>query len=293
MKNNSKSWADVTTQNQYKGTKNDWPDLSNQTNQHKSNIKQDDDYSNTSTPPVNFSERMHSLTNVLEQMSTNDAEQNKHETQAHKSRDDIRAERKVRRKVKKIEKDERLFQEKLAQIREPKTQKIKIVDQNAMETYLANQKINSNRNRRTKSKNSVVKVNLLDVLNVQVVRPIDRSCFQNRQTIKLTSSTQQHKGKKSQFKKKKYVSRLKRSILLSRRLRNQVKPNVDSVVVEPTSTNLEDPQDNKESLTKDQNKTTKNDDTTEITTITSTESYKSTEITTLPPNVKFSRKFRP
>lgn len=272
MKNSSKSWAEVTTPSKYKNAISDWPNLSNQ---NKSKAQGNEDCAVTDS----LSDE---ITNLIEGLSTNDTEEKKSENQSDKSREEIRDERKLRRKAKKIEKNEKLFQQKLAQIREPKTQKIKLVDKAVMENYLANRNIIScNKSRRSKFKNNTaVKVDLVDLINAQVVKPIDRSFIQSKQTTKLTNNTQRHKGKKREYQKKKYVSKLKRSILLSRLQRNPIKLNVSNEDVEPTNTDLKVPEVNdKESLDKGKNETSSSD--------------KFSQITSLSSTVKFSRKFRP
>lgn len=268
MKNSSKSWAEVTTPSKYKSNVNDWPDLNNQ---HKSSAQENENCGTASSSDP--------ISNVMERLSIKDVEEKNQETQSYRSREEITTERKLRRKAKKIVKDEKLFQQKLSQIREPKTQKVKIVDKAVMETYLANQNISFSKNRRGKFKNhSAVKVNLVDLINAQVVKPIDRTFIQSKQTTKSTNTTQRHKGKKREYQKKKYVSKLKKIILLSRLQRNTMKINVDNKVVEPTITDFNVPECS-ESFEKERNETTS--------------SEKSIEITSLPSAVKFSRKFRP
>lgn len=275
MKNSSKTWAEVTTPNKYKTTESDWPDLNIQSKNH---IQGKEDV--IVSAEDNSSDQINTLTNAMERISTKDTEQENQETTCHKSRDEIKAERKLRRKAKQIEKEERHLQEKLAQIREPKTQKVKLVDKVVMETYLLNQQKSSNRNRQSKSKNhSAVKVNLLDLINAEVVKKIDKPLIQNKKTIKLTSITQRHKGKKREIQRKKYVSKLKKSILLSRSIRKQIRSNEGNVVPEQASVDLAAAEPNdKGSFVNDQNETTSCD--------------KSPEIVQLP-GVKFSRKFRP
>lgn len=215
----SKSYAEIATQKKYKNVALDWPDLNNQQN---NKIKHRTPVVTTELDP-----ELNVLTNKLERLNTNGSNA---VNETEKSRDEIRAERRIRRKCKKDEKREQLFQEKLAQIREPKSQKVQIVDKTVMEKYLTSRKLSPVRCRRqSKLKNhSAIKVDLVDLINTKVVKPIDRSSIQSRQKLKITSGTQCHKGKKSEIRKKKYVSMLKRSILLSRLQRNQMKSKADN-----------------------------------------------------------------
>lgn len=238
LKNNtmdkSKSYAKITTSSSYQTDAIDWPSLKNQP---KDQIKQ-----RLSVSSVNQSDQdVNKLTNAIERLSTDELAKNTGITDEEKSspqdtelsvqqksRDEVRAERRIRRKNEKLKKKEERLLEKMAQIRQPKSEKIQIVNKAAMDTYLTSRKVSPVRDRKQRKfkSHSAVKIDLLDLINTKVVRPIDRSSIQSRQTGKLTSSTQCHKGKKSEVLKKKYVSKLKRSILASRLLRNQMKSEV-------------------------------------------------------------------
>lgn len=267
MKNSSKSWADIATPNKYKKVIDDWPEIKCQ-NKSKSEKPHPNSQSISTECTSN---QINELTNVMDRLSTQDVEQPPNDgNNSSKSKEEIRAERKVRRKAKQIEKEQKRFEEKLAKIREPKTQKVKIVDRLVMEKYLHDQEICPSER---KSKiHSAVKVDLSELINVQMVKPVDRSHIRSRQTMKLTNTTQRHKGKKRENQKKKYVSKLKRSILLSRFLRKQ-KSNDDNVVVLTTSHCSA-----RESSTKEPNEIPLVEETPEI----------------IPPSsgIKFSRKFR-
>ncbi|XP_037035827.1 selenocysteine insertion sequence-binding protein 2 [Bradysia coprophila] len=221
----SKSYAEITTPNNYQNVVNDWPELKNQS---KSQIKQKEPVNSANqSDPEN--QEVNTLTNAIQRLSTVDRLQTTEVVGEQKSRDDIRAERRIRRKNDKLKKKDEHLQQKITQIREPKSQKIQIVDKAALDTYVNSRKLSPVRDRQRKFKShSTVKIDLLDLINTKIVRPIDRSSIQSRQTGKLTSSTQRHKGKKSEVLKKKYVSPLKRSILSSRLLRNQLKSEATS-----------------------------------------------------------------
>lgn len=261
----SKSYADVTTPNKYKTVVNDWPDLKNR-------LKQ--------TGAGKLNPALNSLTNAMERLSTGEIQQNIEDKKSHKSKEEIRADRQVRRKIKQNEKVEKRFQEKVAHIREPKSQKVQVVDKHFMETYLISRKASPIRDRRqSKSKShSAVKIDLLDLINAKVVKPIDKSSIRRKQTNKSTSVTQRHKGKKSEIQKKKYVSKIKRSILLSRVLRKQMTVEVKSEADDKGS-DLNNPQCN------------------DKLTLESKPANKSIVLTTSPSiepsGVQFSRKFRP
>lgn len=269
-----KSYAEITTPSGNKTVGNDWPDLKNQ---HKIKIKGKGSGKSTGSTSEPLNPGLSTLTNAMERLSTGEVEQSNTETMAQKSIDEIRAERQLRRRTKKDEKREKLFQQKLVKIREPKSQKIQVVEKIVMETYLTSRKVSPIRNRRqSKCKNhSAVKIDLLDLINTKVVKPIDRSSIQSKQTIKFKTSTQCHKGKKREVLKRKYVSKLKRSILVSRLLRKQLKTNV-KIVTNDEGIDLEVPQCSDKELFK----ITSNDKPTTLPAIE-------------PSGVKFSRKFRP
>lgn len=266
----SKSFAEVTTAKKYKNVVNDWPDL---TNQQKNKITQNE---------AGTIDQTITLTNAMERLSTDDVVENNEAAKVQKSKSEIRAERQLRRKNKKIEKNEQRFQEKLAQIREPKSEKLQVVDKIVMDTYLTSRKESPTSDRRQiKSRNrSTVKVDLLDLINTKVVRPIDRSSIQTKQTTKFTSGTQHHKGKKREDMKKKYLTKIKKSILQSRQLRNETKTKVEELV---GAENLDEKIDLNErqcteNVSLEATETTSND--------------KSTVTTLGDSGVKFSRKFR-
>ncbi|KAJ6636389.1 Selenocysteine insertion sequence-binding protein 2 [Pseudolycoriella hygida] len=216
--NNSKSWAEVTTR-KYKKCVNDWPDLNKS---HDIQLKQQV----TDATTESTSDRLDNVTKDMERLSTQEVEQKKEEID-EKSRDEIRAQRQLRRKVKQKEREEKRLQEKIAEIREPKSEKVRIVDKTVMETYLRNQATASARNSHAKSKShSAVKVDLMHLLDAKMVKPVDKAFIQSKETARPTFKTQCHKGKKREIEKKKYVTKLKRSILLSRELRQQTKTEV-------------------------------------------------------------------
>lgn len=265
--NKSKSYAEITTPNENKTAVNDWPDLKSH---QKINPKETD----KSTGSISC--QLNTITNAMERLSTDEKEQSNGEATVQKSRDDIRADRQQRRKNKSREKSEKLFQEKLDKIREPKSQKVQVVDKSVMETYLTSRKVSPIRNRRQgKSKSHcAVAIDLLDLINAEVVKPIHRSSIQSKPIAKFKSGTQCHKGKKREGRKRKYVSKLKRSILLSRLLRNQLKTQV-KVMANGEDVDLKEPQfSDKESSTATTNDKLNNLPTNE------------------PSGVKFSRKFR-
>lgn len=264
------SYAEITAPNSKKTVVNDWPDLKNQ---HKNKIKRKGTDTSTSIISEELNPELNTLTNAMERLSTEyEVGQSDKETGPQKSKDEIRAERQVRRRTKNKEKSEKRFQEKLEKIREPKSQKFQVVDQIVMETYLSNRKESPISNRRqTKSKNhSAFKIDLLDLINTKMVQPIDRSSIlQSKKTIKFKSGTQCHKGKKREVLKRKYVSKLKRSILGSRLLRSKLKTEV-KVVANDEVIDVEAPQ------------------------CSDNELFKPTTLSAIEPSgVKFSRKFRP
>lgn len=261
----SKSYAEISTSNKYITVVNDWPDLKNRIKRNEAG---------------KATEELNTLTTGMERLNTDDVEPNVEETKTQKTRDEIRAERQARRKIKQKEKVEKRMQAKVDQIREPKSQKVQVVDKKFMETYLLSRKKSPTRDRRQgKTKNhSAIKIDLLDLINAKVVKPIDRSSIRRTQTNKSTSITQRHKGKKSEILKKKYVSKIKRSILLSRVLRKEMETELNSGP-DDKDIDLSPPEcsDKKSAETMSDNK--------------------SIVLTTPPPiepsGVRFSRKFRP
>lgn len=270
----SKSFAEVTTAKKYKNVVNDWPDLMNQ---QKNKITQNEAGKSTGSTI----DQTITLTKAMERLSTDDVVENIKAAKVEKSKEEIRAERQLRRKSKKIEKAEQRFQEKLAQIREPKSQKLQVVDKMVMDTYLTSSKETPTSDRRQiKSRNRTsVKIDLLDLINSKVVRPIDRSAIQSKKTTKFTSGTQHHKGKKREDMKKKYLTKLKRSILQSRHLRKEMKTKVEE------SVGAED----LEKLDLNERQCTEN---VSLEAAEATSNDKSTETTLGGSGVKFSRKFR-
>lgn len=271
----SKSYAEITTRNQYKNVVNEWPDLKEK---QKNKIKRE---GIGKCADGSRSDELITLTSAMERLNTDEIERNDEAIEAAKtlkSRDEIRIERQLRRKSKKIEKNEQRLQDKLAHIREPKSQKVQVVDEIVMETYLKSRKLSPTRNRRqNKSKNrSAIKIDLLDLINTKVVRPIDKSTMQSRQTIKLPTGTQRHKGKKSEVLKKKYVSKVKRSILQSRQLR-QLRNEIETEVKNVSAGDKSISHDKEQECSHRAPLETKSNDELIVTT----------------PCVKFSRKFRP
>lgn len=258
-----KSYADVTLPNKHKRVVNDWPGLTKQKKKKKTGEKSDQ---------LNF--QLNSVTDAMERLSTKEVAHTTEVATVQKPRDEIKVERQLRRRNKADEKKEKKLQEKITQIREPKSQKVQVVDKGVMDAYLKSRKLSPIRNRKQgKTKNnSAVKINLLDLMNNKVVKPIDRTFIQSQKTSKLKSGTQIHKGKKKEGSKKKYVSKLKKSILLSREIRNQMKMVTDEI----GTLDCKDPQFSNMETTE----TTSNDKS--ITLPLEGSSY-----------VKFSRKFRP
>lgn len=224
MDKSKSSYAEIASPNKYTKVAADWPDLRN-----KPNGKIKPPEVNQTDPSDKQLNDLTDLTNAIKRLNTTDAsETGTVDNEPLKSRDEIRTERRLRRRHKNDLKREQLLEDKIARLREPKSQKVQVVDPTVMERFLSNRRASPIRNRmagKSNKSHSAMKINLFDLINTKVVKPIDRSSIQSRSKTKapISSGTQCHKGKRSEVMKKKYVSKLKKNILMSRLQRTEIK----------------------------------------------------------------------
>lgn len=155
-----------------------------------------------------------------------------------RTREQILADRKERKQQIRHQKSIESYQQKLQKIRQPKSDKIQLIttqtkDRFDQSTSLILAPVIQQRSTQTKRITAAnIEINLFDLISSATAKkkplPNDRRCRNgNRKLMKLNAVTmiKRHKGKKREIPKKKWFSRMKKSILLSRQLRKQQSKN--------------------------------------------------------------------
>lgn len=157
-----------------------------------------------------------------------------------RTREQILADRKSRKQQVRQQKSIQSYQQKLEKIREPKSDKIQFITADKKEKFdqsslllLPKELSIVKRSAKKSSFTAKIEINLLDF----VVNRNKKSSTtdKNRKLAKLKSTStiiKRHKGKKREIPKKKWHSRMKKSILLSRQMRKEQQI-INSAVKEP------------------------------------------------------------
>lgn len=137
----------------------------------------------------------------------------------NRSREQILADRKVRRNEKKNTLRLQKQQDMINSIRAPKSEKITIIKESVLLAYKQSDNAPSPNKKKTKRR----EVNFVDILKVQIENPMQPKTIANTNTKKDKHQDPtvivRNKGKKREIPAKKYIHPLKRNILLSRQLR--------------------------------------------------------------------------
>lgn len=174
------------------------------------------------SPTSNISESLQKL----ELTPENNSEYNK--VTDIRTREQILAERKMRKNQQRQQKAVDAYLKKLTEIREPKTDKLKViasVDKQKFDQQNRSPAVDSSAVKRlmlpVARRATTIEVNLLDLVAKQPIarKKSRRDGYRKLRHTQPLTVIKRHKGKKREIPKQKWLSRLKKSILQARQLR--------------------------------------------------------------------------
>lgn len=203
---------------------NDWPHVAATSTKLKSTTspQQVDNSDGSRCPTSNISESLQKLV-----LTTHDnGDYNK--LTDNRSRDEILAERRVRKTQIRQQKAIDSYHKKLAEIREPKTDKLKVIASADKQKFdRQKESADSNAVKRltlpVAKRSTTIEVNLLDLVAKKPVqqKKMRRDRYRKLRRTQPLTVIKRHKGKKREIPKKKWLSRLKKSVLRARQLRRE------------------------------------------------------------------------